>query len=148
VLAEEGGEDARVVVRDAAVVGADDVAWGVIVGEEVEEDEVKDGAAVKDDDRREGEGCLGKGGGSSMSFSSVIIRGGCSDGGGEEVSGGVEECGWKLRPLGIGGVVEGEEGSCSCGRMGALGSDGVATIRGKEERGCVVGDGIMDEGMF
>jgi hypothetical protein len=46
VLAEEGGDEARVVVGDAAEVGSYDVAWGVVVGEIVEEDEVEDGAAV------------------------------------------------------------------------------------------------------
>ena len=129
-------------------MGADDVTWGVIVGEEVEEDEVKDGAAVKDDDGREGEGCLGKGDGSPMGFSSVIVGWGCSDGGGKEVGGGMEERGWMRRPLGVGGVVEGKEGSRSCGRMSALGCDGMTAVRGKEEWGYVVGYGIVDEGMF
>ena len=73
MLAEEGGEDARVVVRDAAVVGADDVAWGVIVGEEVEEDVVEEDATIEDVDGGEAEGSMRQRRSYTMSFSGIDV---------------------------------------------------------------------------
>ena len=126
MIGNEGLEETSVVVRDATVKTADEVALSVVGGEVKKEDEVENGTAIEDSDGGVGEGCKHESKDSSMGFTMIDIGGGGTNGCRKNVSHEVVWPGGFVRPRRCVSV-NGEKGD---GSNGGLGGGAVATISG------------------